>query len=244
MDEVVIGFDEVRLYVAIILTLAVFIMLSTAMRRMPLATAERTNRFMGVLIVGLMALNHPILALNDHLHWDIHNALPLHLCSVTYLLVALNCFLKNRTLWMITLFWGIIGGVHSILTPQLTHGDSPYFLFFYYFKHGAILMMPLIHRQLWGFKLGKRDWINTLVVTNIYVVFSFGVNWLLNRWFPGAQEANYFYTWEPPQANNPIIQGDWPWYLIPCEIALVVHLVLIQFIFMALERRRERTLIA
>ncbi len=237
--HVVIGFDEPRYYISLALTVIVFLVL---IKRVPRFSEKLQNtliKLLGTIFNAILALNHVIFVLSEHYVWDVHFALPLHLCSVSFLLLGINSFIRKRWIWEITLFLGIIGGFHSLLTPELSGGDHPYFYFVYYFKHGAILFMPFLHAKIWGFGLGKKSWLRLLLYINVYMVLTIVLNWALNRFIPGTQVANYFYTWGPPSANNPIIQGEWPWYLIPCEIALIVHLLLIQLGYTWFTQRRK-----
>lgn len=229
--HVVIGFDEPRYYISLLTTVLFFMALLRWIPRLKATTQDTLLKTFGGVFLGILVLNNIIFMIADGYKWDVHYSLPLQLCSVSFLLIGLNSFLRKQRIWEITLFLGIVGGIHSLLTPQLAEGDHPYFYFVYYFKHGTILFFPIIHHRVWGFGLDKKSWLRVLVFANIYLVFSLLLNFTLNHWLPAEELANYFYTWEPPAANNPIIQGDWPWYLIPCEIALIVHLMVIQWVF-------------
>lgn len=231
MEHVIIGFDEPRYYLGIIATVAFYVLFLSLLKRLGAEKQTSIIQVLGAVILLSSIAIHPILVLSDDLQWSIHRALPLHLCGFNYLLVGINCFLRKRWLWEINLFLGIIGGFHSLLTPELAQGDAPYFLLFYYFEHGALFFVPILFFYLFEFRLDPRSWLKVFVWTNAFAVIIFGINWILNTWMNGEYMANYFYLWEPPEANNPIIIGDWPWYLIPCEIAMIIHLFVIQWIF-------------
>ena len=239
VKHIVIGFDEPRYYIGLAATVVGFLVLSQIFKRLSGRSQNLTLKIFGGLCLALMAMNQPVFALSPEHGWNINVVLPLHLCSLSYLLVGLNCFLKSKWLWEITLFLGVVGGIHSMLTPELTNGDGWYFLSFYYFKHGVILFIPILQYQIWKYTLDKRSWLRVFIYTNIYMVFTLFVNWGLNHFFPEGNPANYFYTWEPPSANNPLIQGDWPWYLILGDVLLIVHLVLIQLAFKLLTRKKK-----
>jgi len=240
VDHIVIGFDEPRYYLGTLSTVIGFVMLSQLFKRLSQRSQNLSLKIFGGFAVGLILLNQFFFALSPDHGWDICVVLPFHLCSLSYILVGLNCFFRSKFLWEITLFLGIIGGIHSMFTPELTNGDGWYFLSFYYFKHGVILFVPILQYQIWKYSLDKRSWLRVFIYTNIYMVFTLFVNWGLNHFFPEGNPANYFYTWEPPDANNPLIQGEWPYYLILCDVALIVHLVLIQLGFKLLTRKNRR----
>lgn len=163
---------------------------------------------------------------NHDMSW--HRNLPLHLCGVNYALVALNCFFKNERLFMFSAFTGTIGGVHALLTPQLTIGDAPLVLIDYYFKHTAIVVMPVVMARSFGFRFPKWGWIWTYGAVACLTTAVGGFNWWLNTYFPGAISANYMYMWEAPKADNPfVLDLPRPWYILPLHGALILHLLII-----------------
>jgi hypothetical integral membrane protein (TIGR02206 family) len=161
-----------------------------------------------------------------------HRNLPLHLCGVNYALVALNCFFKNEKLFMFSAFTGTIGGVHALLTPQLTIGDAPLVLLDYYFKHTAIVVMPLVMARSFGFRFPKWGWIKTYVAVALLTSLVGLFNWWLNSYFPSTITANYMYMWEAPKADNPfVVDMPRPWYILPLHCGLILHLLMINALY-------------
>jgi hypothetical integral membrane protein (TIGR02206 family) len=167
---------------------------------------------------------------NHDMSW--HRNLPLHLCGVNYALVALNCFFKNERLFMFSAFTGTIGGVHALLTPQLTIGDAPLVLIDYYFKHTAIVVMPMVMARSFGFRFPKWGWIWTYSAVAVLTTVVGCFNWWLNTYFPGSISANYMYMWEAPKADNPFVFDlPRPWYILPLHGALILHLLVINALY-------------
>lgn len=98
-------------------------------------------------IVLLMTLSNHILLTNLD-SWTLKNNLPIHLCSVSALICCFIGFTKKNQLLFEFLFYaGIIGGMLSILTPQITLYNEYYFFYImFYFKHAAIIAIPLFMR--------------------------------------------------------------------------------------------------
>lgn len=48
--------------------------------------------------------------------------------------------------------------------------------------------------------------------------------------------ANYMYLMEKPAVPNPFFAGEWPWYLLVLEVALLLHFYVIYLLF-----RRPKT---
>ena len=100
-------------------------------------------------VVLLMTLsNHILLTSLDS--WTLKNNLPIHLCSVSALIC---CFIgfskKNQLLFEFLFYAGIIGGMLSILTPQITLYNEYYFFYIiFYFKHAAIIAIPVSYTHL------------------------------------------------------------------------------------------------
>ena len=184
-----------------------------------------------VLIIANMVM--PVYGfLNPKHDMSWHRNLPLHLCGVNYALVGLNCFFKNEKLFMFSAFTGTIGGVHALLTPQLTIGDAPLVLLDYYFKHSAIVVMPLIMARSFGFRFPKWGWMWTYVSVAVLTTVVGLFNWWLNTCFPSEITANYMYMWEAPKADNPfVVDLPRPWYILPLHGALIVHLLLINALY-------------
>ena len=187
------------------------------------------KRFGILLFAGNLTL--PIYAILDPdqaLTW--HRSLPLHFCGMNYILIAVNCFARNRYLFMFTAFLGTIGGVHGMLTPQLTVGDAPLVLVDYYMRHSAIVFFPIVMARSFGFQFVRYGWMWIYVVAAL-ISSSIGVfNWVLNTVFASDVMANYMYMWEAPKVKNPFLQGaPWPWYILPLHAALVLHLIVINF---------------
>ncbi len=44
------------------------------------------------------------------------------------------------------------------------------------------------------------------------------LNYILN--------SNYMFLCQKPLANNPLIIGEWPWYILGFEIAGIIHILL------------------
>ena len=147
---------------------------------------DRANRGLGIVIFLNQAW-YWVMAFNDQIV-TVQESLPLHMCSITQLL--LFALLTWRQTWVFTmvLFWGPIGGIQAILTPYV-HTDLLYFLQ-YYIAHSLVAVVPiyvLIRSEL---TLPKQfSWI-VFGVSNAVVVVMIQVNALLG--------SNYWYVSDIP----------------------------------------------
>lgn len=179
-----------------------------------------------LLAANLVPLVYGLLSPDQALSW--HRSLPIHFCGLNGWLIALNCFWRNSRIFTFTAFLGTIGGMHALLTPQLTIGDAPAILVHYYFNHTSIVVVPMIMSRSYGFRFPEKGWMWTYVAAAVLST-SVGVfNWYLNTYHPVEITANYMYMWEAPKVDNPFVkQAAWPWYILPLHVALVFHLVVI-----------------
>ncbi len=189
---------------------------------------------LGIAMLALQGadLLMPLIVPDMAFSW--HRSLPLHLCGINAILIGLNCFWLNRAVFSFTTFLGIIGGAHSLLTPQLPSGDALPLMVLFFVKHAALIFVPIVVAKVYGMRFRKWDWLRTYVWTFALSMVVMSVNAVLNLFVarPEGIIANYMYVWEAPVADNPLVfDWAWPWYLIPLHVALVAHLILLNAAF-------------
>ena len=182
-----------------------------------------------LLVLFMTLSNHIILLINDS--WTFKSNLPIHLCSVSALICCFIGFTKKNQLLFEFLFYaGIIGGLLSILTPQITLYNEYYFFYImFYFKHASIIAIPLFMRYRLNMKLTKFSWLKVFGLVNLLLFFVIPINTLI--------DSNYLYVSRPPMVNNPLIIEDLnkvfgiPTYVFYWEIILIVLVILFYYVF-------------
>ena len=181
------------------------------------------------LLVLLMTLaNHLILIFIDS--WTITDNLPLHLCSISAIICCFISFIKkNQILFEFLFYAGIIGGMLSLLTPQITiYKELNFFYIMFYFKHASIITIPLFMRFNMKLNLSKNSWLKVFGFINIILFIIIPINNLLS--------SNYLYVSSPPQVNNPLIINNLnkimgiPTYVFYWEI-IMISLLLVLYLF-------------
>lgn len=194
------------------------------------------EKFWGGLLVAMWIGKHIHLA-NEGL-WNIMDNLELHLCGFSRFLSIFLLLFGWRWAYYPLFFWGIVGGVHSLLTPELTSGDTTYMFIEYYVVHGGIIIIPLYYHFVRGMRIGRWTWAKVLGV-NLALMIPVG----LANYVTGG---NYMFLCSPPQVKNPFIIGEWvdgmrvcidgsfnafPTYIVGFIFAGALHYVLLTAIF-------------
>jgi hypothetical integral membrane protein (TIGR02206 family) len=176
---------------------------------------------LGVCFLSGAILIHPYLL---HLgKWSVKTSMPLHMCTFSAIISGWMMIKPKQWGFEILVYWGIPGGIHSIITPEFIHGMEGLLIPEYYFLHGNIVLAPLYLLLINKMQLSKRSWWSYFLYTQLCIPFIGSINWLFN--------SNYMYLVEKPMADNPFIIGDWPWYILLLEIVIILHFILIYIIF-------------
>jgi len=166
--------------------------------------------------------------------WTFQESLPLHLCSLMWF-VAIYLFLtKKQWAFEMMLFIGLPAGVHSLLTPELTHGVSAINIFDFFLGHGGLVLAPIYAIFVLNMNPRIYAWIRSFIKLQAVVIIVFLLNFII--------PSNYMYLSSPPIANNPLIPsndlliGQWPYYIFIFEIAVLAHAFVINLAFFFLRK--------
>ena len=112
-------------------------------------------------------------------------------------------------------YWGLAGGIHSLLTPEFTVGMEGYNFYAYFINHAGLLLVVafmIIHLK---FRPRAKSWIWVFGYTQ-FVALGVGlVNYSIG--------ANYMYLAHKPEVDNPFVIGEWPYYIIVLEVVALLH---------------------
>lgn len=156
--------------------------------------------------------------------WSIENNLPLHLCGISTFLSVAVLWRFNAGIAHVLFYWGLTGGLHSLLTPEFDLGSEGFFYYSYFIGHGGLLLACLYAIIYQGFKPEKYSWFRVFLLTQFVALVIGSFNW--------AFGSNYMYLSSPPIAKNPLIIGEWPWYILVFEGLALAHF----FLFYRLSR--------
>ena len=167
------------------------------------------------LVTIFFTITNHVIDLNNG-NWEIQEDLPLHLCSLSNLIVCFIFFIpKNQKLFEFLFYCGLWGGLMAILTAQINDYDGSYFKYVqYYQSHGTIIMIPLFMLLHLDYKLSKFSWLKVLITLNIIMLIIMPLNFLIG--------SNYMYLSEAPNIKNPLVFGEWPFYILNWEFFILV----------------------
>lgn len=160
--------------------------------------------------------------------WDVQYNLPIQLCGISSLICCVLPFIKKKDkLFQFVYYTGVIGGIMAILTPQMNYFDGSlrYYLN-YYVSHSLIIALPIFMFLHLDLKLPKFSWFKIWIHLNILMAIIMPINFLL--------DSNYMYVNEPPEVSNPLVIGEWPYYLLIWEPLVMI----IAYLIYAISKRK------
>ena len=221
-----ISFEGIRNLLVTTLFIVVFLILGRFI--------NNNQKYLLVKTVSLVTIfftitNH-VIDLNNG-NWEIQEDLPLHLCSVSNLIVCFIFFIpKNQKLFEFLFYCGFWGGLMAILTAQINDYDGSYFKYIqYYQSHGTIIMIPLFMLLHLDYKLSKFSWLKVLITLNIIMLIIMPLNFLIG--------SNYMYLSEAPNIKNPLVFGEWPFYILNWEFFILILFFLTFKCFQLIKRK-------
>ena len=178
---------------------------------------EKTNKhFAYFAIIVYLITNIYAILIDD---WTVQDFLPLHLCNISYFICILLLLNKKKWMYEWTLLLALPSALNAIITPELIWGSSKWHIFEYYFMHGSLILVPLYLMFVMNYKLRLLSWWKTFLRAQIVIIIVFLINLILG--------SNYMFLLSKPLVNNPLILGDWPFYILSVQLIGLLHIVVI-----------------
>ena len=168
----------------------------------------------------------------DSRGWFISSDLPLHMCGFSVFATSWALITKNQRFFELSYFWGLGGALQAILTPDPTSIENHFYLFSFMVSHGLIILNVLYLIFVYKMILTKGALLRTIITTNILLVGIAIINWIL--------DANYFYLFEPPPVENPLIMArEFPLYFVNMEVVAIIVLYIISIPMLIYRKKIE-----
>ena len=153
--------------------------------------------------------------------WSLKTSLPIHLCGISRILAGIMMFRSSHYGFEFLALIGSPGALHALLTPQLNHGTIPFLIFKYYVSHVGIILVPLFLAIVLGYRIKRSSWYRVLLLCQVLLIIIGLTNYFIG--------SNYMYLAEKPLVNNPMVVGEWPWYILGFEILGLVHILIFYY---------------
>ncbi|MGR9106305.1 MAG: TMEM164-related integral membrane acyltransferase [Gammaproteobacteria bacterium] len=147
--------------------------------------------------------------------------LPLQFCHLAQIFSLLLLFFRMPLLFEVTYFWGLIGALQAMLTPDLNAFENYLSLFLFFMHHGLLILIIFWLVFVVGYRCRPGAVTRTFFFTNVVMLPVALVDWSVG--------ANYMYLRASPVSNSPFISFGWPWYILQIEIIGVLMMIVLQF---------------
>ena len=158
---------------------------------------------------------------NDLYIVTIQKDLPLQLCHFAYwfavacLICQLYNYKRKQFYFNCACFLGFSGALQSIITVDLTGIYTLGDILTLHLQHSFIIMNLLWLIFAYGLKFNQKGIVQAFLFTNLMVIVVGIINYFLG--------SNYMYLCVPPDANNPLLIGEWPYYILVLEMIFFIY---------------------
>ena len=206
-------------WIGIIISTLIAIAIIQIAIRIPPDKRKVLMLFIGISLIGIELIQQFYL---NHLGiWTMETSLPIHLCGISGILAGVMMLRPSNIGFEFLALIGSAGALHAILTPQLNHGSIPFLIFKYYISHFGIILVPLFLAIVLGYRIKRISWARVFLLCQVLLLFIGTTNYFIG--------SNYMYLAEKPMVNNPMVIGEWPWYIIGFEILGLVHILIFYY---------------
>ena len=144
--------------------------------------------------------------------------LPLHLCHYGLFMGLFSLYKRNQFCFEFTLLIGIPSALLAIVTPDMNDYNNWTNYVTFFIHHSLIIVFPLWN--IFVDKLSPRKF--SIFYSSFFCVIMIIPVGLVCS----VTGGNYMYLRKAPAVNNPLLFGDWPYYILNC--------IIIGFILMSL----------
>jgi len=151
--------------------------------------------------------------------WDLADSLPLHLCRLSSYLGIITMLTKSKKIFEVAYFWSL-GGVVSILFPDILHGPDRYRYYQFVVYHILFFFMYMYMLFVLKFELNFKSFKKSyLILLALVLLVIIPVNNIFNM--------NYMYLLFPADTPFSIFGGrSYLFYIVGCLSLTTVIMLL------------------
>ena len=178
--------------------------------------------------------------------------LPLHLCSLSAVILPYVTISKNKIAGNLLLLWSLGAFVALILNTSVSEANVFSFtFFFYYFPHVFECGIPIVMLLLKHFKLDAKCIISTIIITLVIYTGIHFANLALNSYFIKNNvlnkageviQVNYMFSIKP---DNPVLEIFYKliphqyWYMLLSLPIIIIYLSIIYGSYYLAKRKQK-----
>jgi hypothetical integral membrane protein (TIGR02206 family) len=151
--------------------------------------------------------------------WEV--SLPLYLCDVVSVVLAVALIQKKQRWAELGYFWGVAGTTQGLLTPTLQFSWNTPEFYAFFIQHGGVPVAALGLVCARGLAPQMGAWWRVVRWSWVYMIAIYSFN-KITGFLPGLhleRETNYgFLNRKPEVASLFDVMGPWPWYLISLQV--------------------------
>lgn len=190
------------------------------------------------IVLGILSFSGIAAIIFNLVTWGSpYEYLPLHLCSLTAMVLPVAVFTRSKVLGNLLLLWSL-GAVMALVvnTAQANFEIFSATFAFYFFPHLLEFGIPILLFKLGLVEKDVKCIISTLLITLVVFTLIHFANVFLNSYFVAEQilspsgalvQVNYMYSLRP---ENPVMALFWTWipypfwYMLPVVLIVLVYL--------------------
>ena len=156
--------------------------------------------------------------------YNIRTDLPLYLCSLLGILIPLYTYYLKYWMFEVLVFWIIAGTIQGVITPDIAEGFPSLDYFRYWIVHLGLLIVIFYSILVLEFRPKFKSIFKSFLALQVYIFGMVVINYSL--------DANYFYLNHKPESASVLdYLGDWPYYIITAQLAVIPLFILIYLPF-------------
>ena len=164
-------------------------------------------------------------------NFDITEDLPLQLCNILPLIVAVALYYRSRMVLSVVFFWILAGTAQANITPTLLNTFPHYEAIRYWAIHTGLPVIAIYLYYVLGYRFTLKDAVRSALALNILAAVIYPLNLALG--------SNYLYLVDkPPGTTIYNLLGPWPWYILNIEFVMLVLFSAVLIPFAIYERLR------
>jgi hypothetical integral membrane protein (TIGR02206 family) len=206
--------------------------------RLPISFKALKHRYYDFAIAGVFIVNTLLENIYNYQagFWNLQQSLPIHLCSISNIMCIIVLFNYKQWIAECVFYWGLAGGIHSLLTPEFTLGMDGYNFIGYYITHAGLILVVAYLVVHYNFRPRPKSWLWILGYTQLVAIGVGLINYTVG--------ANYMFLCKKPDVENPFLIGEWPYYILILELVAILHFYAFYLPFYLADRKKAKAIIA